>query len=774
MKEFILDVCSHRGVNPFTATSIEFAKQELGNIFLVKYDTGDAWLDRMRSTAATQFLTHDWAPYIIFLDDDIVFSPWQLAKLLQDLKDGYRLVGGLYPTRTGAQLSSQGIESGGGITLDGTVKEIKWLATGFMGIHKTLLADMVEKLKLPLLHKGQWCECYPFFVFDYDHGMLWSEDWAFPLVAETPVLMSNFNWKQLGNINIGDTVVGFGNPLYNGRPYMYSEVTDKIEHKLESYRVITADGEIMASGKHPFLTSYSTSGAKWCSVERLKAGQLLNIPIKPASNPQINRDYMIGYVKGIWEGDGTIRSRDGLGTLEMTDKEAIDRAYTFVKTLGFGTGEIRQRELPNPNWKPLWGFRCSGGVNNVCNKPITSEDMARGFLAGIYDAEGSFSKGRIRIANKKQSVSDEIGQSLRFIGIHIEPQVRPDGIFEYSLSRQELVHRFWQMTSPAITRKVKLEGHNGNGLIQYAKSPILSIEKTGKKEDLMCLTTTSHNFIANGFASHNCRKANSIGDKTYADTEILVGHCGEKVYWVSDAVRATEERERQQRKEQGILVPELAKEALESVSQIFNEFGIRYWIDSGTLLGAVRDNAINIFDHDIDIRCFKEDIPDEMMSRLVSRLYDVGWRTFQQNYGERRQLLCLSKDNVLLDLKFCESNKDYLWYYVWDESPNSSISPNSEATVHCFPIKFFKKLGHLDFMGNGYPVPEPTIEYLEYHYGQRWKEFKCNPKDVDITDTKWDAQHSPPCAMSQEQLAQLLSPSDKRVLSGTRQISKQK
>ncbi len=181
-----------------------------------------------------------------------------------------------------------------------------------------------------------------------------------------------------------------------------------------------------------------------------------------------------------------------------------------------------------------------------------------------------------------------------------------------------------------------------------------------------------------------------------------------------------------------------------------------------------------IIDHDIDIRCFKEDIPDEMMSRLVSRLYDVGWRTFQQNYGERRQLLCLSKDNVLLDLKFCESNKDYLWYYVWDESPNSSISPNSEATVHCFPIKFFKKLGHLDFMGNGYPVPEPTIEYLEYHYGQRWKEFKCNPKDVDITDTKWDAQHSPPCAMSQEQLAQLLSPSDKRVLSGTRQISKQK
>jgi len=200
MKDFIVGVVSHRGLHPLTATSIEFAHQELGNRFLVKYDSGDAWLDRLRSVAITQFYTHEWADYFIFLDDDIVFSPNHLLKIYEDLKAGYRLVGGLYPTRNGSQLSSYGGGEDGGILLDGAIKDIKWLATGFMGIAKSLLKDMVEKLNLPLLHKGMWCECYPFFIFKNDETMLFSEDWEFcekakkvgdRIYADTSVLLGH-------------------------------------------------------------------------------------------------------------------------------------------------------------------------------------------------------------------------------------------------------------------------------------------------------------------------------------------------------------------------------------------------------------------------------------------------------------------------------------------------------------------------------------------------------------------------------------------------------
>jgi len=183
--------------------------------------------------------------------------------------------------------------------------------------------------------------------------------------------------------------------------------------------------------------------------------------------------------------------------------------------------------------------------------------------------------------------------------------------------------------------------------------------------------------------------------------------------------------------------------------------GVRYWLDSGTLLGAVRNDAINILDHDVDIRCFKEDITDEMMPTLISELYKAGFATIECNRGDRKQLLGINHDaNCMLDLKFCEHDKEHLWYYVWDFTPASSIN-GSEPTVHCFPMKFFEELENRQFLGQEYPVPSQQEEYLEFHYGPNWKEFKLNPEDVDMTDYKWDSQYDPPCAMSVEDFKKL-------------------
>ncbi len=181
----MLAICSHRGTQAEVAQAIELLHLMAGNTFLVRYYAGDAWIDRMRSVAATEFLKQDWADYMVFIDDDIVFMPEHVLALYDDMKNsGYDLIGGLYPTRTGSQLASYGLGEMGGIQIDGKIQEIKWLATGFMGFSKKLLQRMVDELKLPLLHKGQWCECYPFFVFDQhitEEGkmMLLSEDWYF-------------------------------------------------------------------------------------------------------------------------------------------------------------------------------------------------------------------------------------------------------------------------------------------------------------------------------------------------------------------------------------------------------------------------------------------------------------------------------------------------------------------------------------------------------------------------------------------------------------------
>ena len=431
MKDFVLDICSHRGLHPITASCIEQLRMELGMTFVVKYDSGDAWLDRLRSVAATTFLRHDWAPYMIFLDDDIVFHPDDIKRIVNDLRSGYDLVGGTYSVRTGAQLASFGGEEGGRVSIDGNIQEIKWLATGFMGFSKKLLQDMVDQLKLPLLHEGQWCECYPFFIFKNDGNMLFSEDWEF------------------------------------------------------------------------------------------------------------------------------------------------------------------------------------------------------------------------------------------------------------------------------------------------------------------------------------CEKAKKVGRKVYMDTGVLVGHIGDKIYSIEDVVKATQQRELVERKKKGLITQEGAKAVIESTTQILEKMGVRYWLDSGTLLGAVRNNAINVLDHDVDIRCFKEDVPDDKMGLLMGELYQAGFTTLECNDGDRKQMLALHlAAKCMLDLKFCEHDDEHLWYYVWDFNRGSAID-GSEPAVHCFPMKFFDKLGSRKFLGRKYPVPSPEKEYLEFHYGEKWREFKLNPEDVDMTDLKWDSQNDPPCAMSIEDFKKL-------------------
>ncbi len=436
-KKFMLAVCSHRGTKSETAQAIELLHQVLGNTFLVRYYSGDAWIDRMRSVAATEFLKMDWADYMIFIDDDIVFIPEHVIMLYQDMKENdYDLIGGGYPTRTGSQLSSYGLGEYGGIKIDGSIQEIKWLATGFMGISKKLLRRMVDELNLPLLHQKQWCESYPFFVFEQHftekgNQMLISEDWYF------------------------------------------------------------------------------------------------------------------------------------------------------------------------------------------------------------------------------------------------------------------------------------------------------------------------------------CELARKLGVKTYMDTRCMLGHIGDKVYTLKDVINHNKQQEIEMKRRGGILNPERAKLALDDAIDVISKYTNRYWIDSGTLLSTVRDGDFNKYDHDIDIRLFKEDITDDMMPSLIADLYQVGYMTVQQNTGERKQLLALWQNDIMLDLKFCEHNDEWLWYHVWDHIPGSSIADRAEVCAHVFPLKFFDELDEIELRGDKYPTPKPIEEYLTYHYGEQWKEFKNKSDDVEMTDFIWDAQHMPPCAKNLEELADL-------------------
>jgi len=194
----------------------------------------------------------------------------------------------------------------------------------------------------------------------------------------------------------------------------------------------------------------------------------------------------------------------------------------------------------------------------------------------------------------------------------------------------------------------------------------------------------------------------------------------------------------------------IAEKALIDVVRILERFVGKkgYYIDSGTLLGFVRDNAINQLDHDIDIRILPGKLPEERMLDLVRELWQIGYRSILSNVGKRAELICTEYESLLkLDLKFAYKDENLLWVYCWEQP--SSVS---EPKVHAYPIRFFKKMGTVKFRSRAYPCPTPVEEYLEWHYGKEWKKFKVRPEDANETDLTWDWMKSPPCSMSPSEL----------------------
>ena len=178
MLDFVIYFCGHGNTKDYTVISLDKLHTHTKYRFETRYIPGDALIGRSRSRACTQFLWCDDSPYMIFIDTDIVFEPEHIEKIYRSLQAGYPIAAGAYSVATGTHLA---IRTRGAIAFDNQIKEVEYASTGFMGVSRVALKQIKKKLDLPLLHKGEWCECYPFFECGryMDEKIYISEDWDF-------------------------------------------------------------------------------------------------------------------------------------------------------------------------------------------------------------------------------------------------------------------------------------------------------------------------------------------------------------------------------------------------------------------------------------------------------------------------------------------------------------------------------------------------------------------------------------------------------------------
>ncbi len=135
-------------------------------------------------------------------------------------------------------------------------------------------------------------------------------------------------------------------------------------------------------------------------------------------------EYRTGYLCGLIRGDGTIgtytyaRQGGGTGTvnvfrLALCDQEALERAR---KWLSYRYIETRQFAFSAASGRPMQAIRTSTRANVTEIRALIAwpdspcRAWQAGFLAGIFDAEGSYSRGILRISNTDGQI---IGRIVR-------------------------------------------------------------------------------------------------------------------------------------------------------------------------------------------------------------------------------------------------------------------------------------------------------------------------------------------------------------------------
>jgi DNA repair photolyase len=348
------------------------------------------------------------------------------------------------------------------------------------------------------------------------------------LSGDTPILMADGSTRPIADVRTGDSIYGTVRQGWYRR-YVKARVLAHWSVVKPAYRITLEDGTCLVAGAdHRFLTErgwkFVTGTMGRSSTQRpyLTVHNKLMGTGAFARAPTKDRHYRLGYLSGLVRGDGllaTYHYQQAGRThgdqhqfrLALCDMEALQRARDYLLQWGIATQEFVFQKAMGER-QAMYAIRTHARpaveqIRTLIAWPGTpSHEWAAGFLAGIFDAEGSYSQGIVRISNTDHDIIAWIDRCLRLFDFRfVLEQVRRERTKSITVVRltgglREHL-RFFHGVDPAITRKRDIAGR---AVKSESRLGVVSVEPLGKAMRLYDIATDTEDFIANGVVSHNC------------------------------------------------------------------------------------------------------------------------------------------------------------------------------------------------------------------------------------------------------------------------------
>lgn len=300
---------------------------------------------------------------------------------------------------------------------------------------------------------------------------------SYCLTPDSLILTADFKWKSLGELQEGDKLFGFDEELEHKtcRRYKTSIVTHLHREMQDVYAVELENGDVVkTTANHKWLArSRQGTSYQWIETQEMwingvnmhgkhKTGphtdRITTTVCKPFQVVQQNNSYESGWIAGMIDADGHITQQN------------IHNADGTIR-YGFRIGIAQCEKYPELCKKIIELLEKFTGNNKPCRQWIEKKDDLNSGIKCHYQAWQFL-------------VTGTNVEKLQFL-----MRTRPD-----------------KMSKIEIEKLGKLKS-------QY-DTKVKSITPLGKQE-IVVMETSTHTFIANGYAMHNCNRF---------DAEHLVGY----------------------------------------------------------------------------------------------------------------------------------------------------------------------------------------------------------------------------------------------------------
>tara|TARA_B110001452_G_scaffold16364_1_gene13397 strand:+ start:1472 stop:2095 length:624 start_codon:yes stop_codon:yes gene_type:complete len=162
---------------------------------------------------------------------------------------------------------------------------------------------------------------------------------------------------------------------------------------------------------------------------------------------------------------------------------------------------------------------------------------------------------------------------------------------------------------------------------------------------------------------------------------------------------------------------EVRKREFLLICNILDKLNINYFLQTGVLLGAVRDNDLIKWDWDIEISVLGEE--------FINEIDDVAAELQKNNFII--SVVNKKKNDSKIDFigQLDESVTGYT-IFSWYHSKFRKVYWRREYSV---PEKYFKKFSKINFMGREFKCPNNPQEYLSFAYGNWRTPLRTSVKD---------------------------------------------